>query len=162
MRAVPTASAAHGERTRPTLSPPAWFFASLIAMVALHVTLPGARWLVPPWTLLGVLPLSTGVALHSWAMRAFRDTPTTTDPEGRPTQLVWSGPYALSRNPMYLAGMPILGGVAVLLGTATSALTLVLYGLAATRLGGAGKRWSCAIASEPNGRTYRAAVRRWL
>ena len=34
---------------------------------------------------------------------------------------------------MYLAGVPILGGVAVLLGRTTSALTLVLYGLAATR-----------------------------
>ena len=117
---------------RPT-TPPGWFFSGLVAMLALHVLVPGPRWLAAPWTLLGVLPVAGGVALHAWALSSFARSSTTPAPEGRPSTLVRSGPYALSRNPMYLAGTPILLGAGTLLGTTTPFLVLPFYWLGATR-----------------------------
>jgi protein-S-isoprenylcysteine O-methyltransferase Ste14 len=114
-------------------TPPAWFFAAVIATLALDVLAPGPRWLRPPWTWLGVVPVALGAALHAWAAAEFRREATTSDPEGRPSTLVRGGPYARTRNPMYLAGAPILIGACVLLGSTTPILVLPLYLLGASR-----------------------------
>jgi protein-S-isoprenylcysteine O-methyltransferase Ste14 len=130
-------------------------------MQALHLTAPGPRWLALPWTLLGLVPVALGVALHTWALRVFARSGTTPDPDGRPAVLVRGGPYGRTRNPMYLAGGPILLGVALLLGTTTPALVLPLYALAAGR-------WVAreeARLSERFGAdwdAYCSAVRRWI
>jgi protein-S-isoprenylcysteine O-methyltransferase Ste14 len=143
------------------LSPPAWFFTALVAMLALHVVAPGARWLDPPSTLLGPIPIALGVLLHARALRAFRSAGTTPDPRGRPAHLVRRGPYARTRNPMYLAGLPILLGVEVRLGTTTPALIVPAYCLGATR-------WialeEVALARRFGAAwdDYRAEVPRWL
>jgi protein-S-isoprenylcysteine O-methyltransferase Ste14 len=142
-------------------SPPGWFFAALVGMAVLHVAAPGPRWLAPPWTLLGLIPVALGALVHAWALRAFARSGTTPDPEGRPSVLVRGGPYGRTRNPMYVAGAPILLGVALLLGTTTPVLLLPLYGLAASR-------WVAreeARLSERFGAdwdAYRSAVRRWI
>ena len=102
-------------------------------MQGLHVIAPGARWLAPPWTLMGVVPVGVGVALHGWATRAFRRAGTTVDPESRPSALVRFGPYGWTRNPMYLAGVPILCGVVLLLGSIVPVSVLFLYCLVAGR-----------------------------
>ena len=146
---------------RPTLTPPGWFFTGLVAMVALHVAAPGPRWLAPPWTLLGLLPIAAGAALHAWALSVFAHTGTTADPEGRPARLVRAGPYARSRNPMYLAGVPILVGLALLLGTTSPLLVIVLYAAGAAR-------WVAREETRLRARfggdwaAYRGTVRRWL
>ena len=143
------------------MSPPAWFFGALVAMQVLHVVLPGGRWLTPPATVLGVVPIALGAALHAWALRAFRTAGTTVEPEGRPARLVLLGPYARTRNPMYLAGAPILVGLATLLGTVVPVLVVLVYLGAATR-------WverEESLLSERFGEEwerYRASVPRWL
>ena len=143
------------------MSPPAWFLAALLAMQALHVTLPGPRWLEPPWTLLGLVPVAAGALLHAAALRAFLGAGTTPDPEGRPTHLVRRGPYARTRNPMYLAGLPILLGFAVMLGTLVPALVLPAYCVGAA-LWVAREETVLARRFGAAWEDYRAAVPRWL
>lgn len=67
----------------------------------------------------GVLAIATGLTVAVWCattlVRAGRGTPVPTDP---PELLVAEGPYARSRNPMYLAYLAILVGEALLLGDA--------------------------------------------
>jgi protein-S-isoprenylcysteine O-methyltransferase Ste14 len=130
-------------------------------MVVLHVAAPGPRWLAPPWALLGLIPLALGVALHAWALSVFSRSGTTPDPGGRPSVLVRDGPYRRTRNPMYLAGAPILLGAAVLLGSATPALVLPLYALGASRwVAREEARLAERFGAEWD--AYRAAVRRWI
>jgi protein-S-isoprenylcysteine O-methyltransferase Ste14 len=142
-------------------SPPGWFFVAFAAMAALHVAAPGPRWVAFPATLLGVPLIAAGVALHWWALAVFARALTTPDPEGRPRLLVRSGPYARTRNPMYLAGVPILAGVGLVLGTTTPALVLPLYALGAAR-------WVAAEEARLTERfgleweAYRTTVPRWL
>ena len=142
-------------------TPPGWFLATLAAMVAAHVAVPGPRWIAFPATLLGLPLIAAGAALHAWALAVFARARTTPDPEGRPSALVRAGPYARTRNPMYLAGAPILAGFATWMGTATPALALPLYALAASR-------WVAAEEARLTERfglewdAYRARVRRWL
>lgn len=67
------------------------------------------------WQLVGAVPVTTGVLLEGWATRTFwmagRGTP---HPAGAPRRLVTVGPYARSRNPLYVARLWILFGLALL------------------------------------------------
>jgi protein-S-isoprenylcysteine O-methyltransferase Ste14 len=130
-------------------------------MQALHLAAPGPRWLAPPWTVLGLVPIALGAALHAWALRVFARSGTTPDPEGSPAVLVRGGPYGRTRNPMYLAGGPILVGVALLLGTTSPALVLPLYGLAAGRWV-AREEARLARRFGADWDAYCSAVRRWI
>jgi protein-S-isoprenylcysteine O-methyltransferase Ste14 len=143
------------------LSPPGWFLAALAAMLALRVAAPGPVWLDPPGTLLGLLPIAAGAALHASAWRAFRSAGTTPEPVGRPAHLVRRGPYARTRNPMYLAGVPILLGVAVLLGSAAPLVIVPAYALGASRWI-AREEVLMARRFGAQWEEYRAAVPRWL
>jgi protein-S-isoprenylcysteine O-methyltransferase Ste14 len=143
------------------LSPPAWFFSALAAMLALHAAAPGPRWLDWPWTPLGLIPVALGCWLHAAALRAFRSAGTTPDPSGRPAHLVRRGPYARTRNPMYLAGLPILLGVALLLGTNLPLVVVPAYCLGAAYWV-AGEERLLAKRFGAQWEDYRAAVPRWL
>jgi protein-S-isoprenylcysteine O-methyltransferase Ste14 len=70
-----------------------------------------------PWRWAGLLPLLAGVAVGGAALLRFRAHGTTHDPHGLPSALVTTGPYRLSRNPMYLGLLLGLLGVGVLRGT---------------------------------------------
>jgi protein-S-isoprenylcysteine O-methyltransferase Ste14 len=76
---------------------------------------------------LGWIPLLAGTALMLWCWYDFvtrgRGTPA---PYDAPRQLVVSGPFRVVRNPMYVAGVTILIGMAIVYG----APGLVLYALA--------------------------------
>ena len=85
------------------------------------------------------------MVLHGWATRVFRR----------------AGPYARSRNPMYLAGVPILAGVALLLGSVSPLSILLVYCAAASRWI---EREEGALQVRFSGEwdTYRGTVRRWI
>lgn len=77
-----------------------------------------------PRALLGGFVIALGWALVSWGFLVFREAQTTIDPVAIHTAraLVTSGPFARTRNPMYVGFAVMLMGWAVVLG---SVLTLV-------------------------------------
>jgi pimeloyl-ACP methyl ester carboxylesterase/protein-S-isoprenylcysteine O-methyltransferase Ste14 len=99
----------------------------LLRAVAAFLALPGiVAFLVPlliaspairarqPFALAALVPLLAGVALLVWCVRLFlvqgKGTLAPWDP---PRQLVVTGPYAYSRNPMYVGVLLILVGWAI-------------------------------------------------
>lgn len=67
-----------------------------------------------------------GLALAVWAALEFRRARTTIVPHETPSQLVTSGPYAFSRNPIYLADVLILLGIGLRMEAAPAALILAI------------------------------------
>lgn len=80
----------------------------------------------------GLLAIAAGLTAAAWCaatlVRAGRGTPVPTDP---PELLVAEGPYARSRNPMYLAYLAILLGEALVFGEAALFLYVAVVAVAA-------------------------------
>ena len=100
---------------------------ALLGRAALaFVALPGVVAFLVPWLLLGgrlsdrsfgllgLVPLTVGLALLVWCVRAFyREGRGTLAPWDPPRALVTTGVYGLSRNPMYVAVVLVLWGWAL-------------------------------------------------
>lgn len=72
----------------------------------------------------GVVALAAGCALNMWALRERRRRTTGEFQLEQPESLVMTGPYALSRHPMYIGWWLIHLGVGVMRGSAWVAATL--------------------------------------
>jgi len=147
----------------------------LIRAIAAFVALPGVVAFALPiaigistghpvhYVTLAALPLCLGAMLLLWCVREFyvagRGTLAPWDP---PRHLVITGPYRVSRNPMYIGVLTILAGWCVLWGTRT----LVAY----TLLFFCGFHLRILLFEEPwaarqfgaQWQEYRAHVPRWL
>ncbi len=113
--------------------PPTLFVICLAGMVMLHLVLPVARVVDVPLDLLGLLPLVLGVVLSVSADRTSKRVGTNVKTFDEPDKLVTGGPFRYSRNPMYLGFVLMLGGVWILLGTASPALGVVTFFLVSER-----------------------------
>ena len=112
---------------RPRLMPPMYLLISLAAMLALHFLLPIALIVPSPFNLMGILPLALGLWLNIRADGLFHQASTTVRPGEQSTALVTDGPFRYSRNPMYLGFGVILLGVALLLGSLTPFIVIVVF-----------------------------------
>ena len=66
-------------------------------------------------TIVGIVLLAAGATLASWSLIKFHRARTTTTPGETSAALVTSGPYRLSRNPMYVSlTLAYLGEAALL------------------------------------------------
>ena len=68
-----------------------------------------------------------GVALMIWAITAFRRHETTVVPHQTPTRIIRTGPYAYSRNPIYLGDVMVLTGAVLWWGAWPSALLIPVF-----------------------------------
>ncbi|MFN8638146.1 MAG: isoprenylcysteine carboxylmethyltransferase family protein [Dehalococcoidia bacterium] len=90
--------------------PPLPFVLGVLAargIVGRPLRLPGAR-------VVGALCLFVGVGLDAWSIRTQLRAGTSPLPDGRHTRLVTWGPYAYSRNPIYVAHTLVALGVGLL------------------------------------------------
>lgn len=65
----------------------------------------------------GALLVALAVVLNVWADQVFKAAHTPVRPDELPSQLVTRGPFAWSRNPMYVGLVLLLLGAALLVGT---------------------------------------------
>jgi protein-S-isoprenylcysteine O-methyltransferase Ste14 len=125
--------------------------------ILLEVILPWSRtW--PAWIghACGWPLILAGLWLGAWAVRAAAGVNLE-----RPTQLVDSGPYAFSRNPMYLAWTLGYVGVALVAGTAWPLLLLPVV-LVVTQVVVLREEHSLERRLGDAYRSYKASVRRYL
>jgi protein-S-isoprenylcysteine O-methyltransferase Ste14 len=128
----------------------------------------GLDWLLPagePDRLLRLTGLALtlgGVILGLLGVRFLLAANTTTDPHGTPTAIVTDGPYAFSRNPIYLGYVLTVMGLPLALsnywGLILTPVFLVLSNLLIIRHEEAylGRKFGDAYAA------YRSRVRRWF
>lgn len=139
--------------------PPVWLALHMaVAWFMAHVWAPLGSWGLWP----GVALIGAGLGLMLWAGLAFRRARTTIVPHRAPSALVESGPYARTRNPIYLADLMILAGWALALGAPAALLLLApLWSVLSARFV---LKEEAVLAAHlgPAYGAYRARVPRWI
>lgn len=139
-----------------------YFIILLVLSVLLNFLFPVTTFLFPPATYSGFLFIGFGLVLAFWSRSLFQKNTTTLQLSEEPTLLVTSGPFRLSRNPIYLGMASILLGVAVVLGTLVALafpvifVTLIDFFIIPGEEGKLEK-----IFGDPY-RVYKKSVRRWV
>ena len=139
--------------------PPVW----LLAFIGLAWGMSRAAAPAPPLLVWagGALVLAA-LGLMVWAALCFRRAGTTVVPRERPSALVATGPYRVSRNPIYLADLGFLAGAALVLGAPLALVLLLPFQQVLLRLFILPEE---ALLERDLGqpyRDYKARVRRWL
>jgi protein-S-isoprenylcysteine O-methyltransferase Ste14 len=105
-------------RPRTLAPPPLVYAAVLYAAWWLHQRQPLHFDTGMPGSMLGWALIGLGLVGMSWALAAIWRHHTTVNPYKAATNLVTQGPFAFSRNPIYVSDWFVYLGVTLLLGTA--------------------------------------------
>jgi protein-S-isoprenylcysteine O-methyltransferase Ste14 len=106
--------------------------------------------------------LGVGVLLAGWSNVLFRRAHTSLVPVRPSTALVVSGPYRLTRNPMYLGLLCVYIAAALGLGLAWALILVPLVIFAVQRLAIAKEERYLGQKFGDAYRQYRSRVRRWI
>jgi protein-S-isoprenylcysteine O-methyltransferase Ste14 len=112
---------------RQKIMPTTWFLVLLFLSIVLHFVFPILQLYDAWYRYLGILLIVFGVILNLWADSLFKKSGTTVKPHLLPSSLQLSGPFLLSRHPMYLGMTAILLGLAVILGSLVSFIFPVIF-----------------------------------
>lgn len=107
--------------------PPTHFYTYLIISAAFHFLLPVKQIVFMPYIFLGFVPLLAGVILNLWTDGLFKKLNTTVKPDQKPAVLITTGPFKISRNPMYLGMTLMLIGAGILFGSITSFIGAIFF-----------------------------------
>lgn len=99
--------------------PPLILITMVVLGFVLNAYLP-LGWVVPPMSeflsFMGAMIVFLAIAFDVWAMKTLRIHQTTIMPHKGSSALVSTGPYAVSRNPIYLGNVMLVVGLALIFG----------------------------------------------
>jgi protein-S-isoprenylcysteine O-methyltransferase Ste14 len=105
------------EKARMLADGQGYFLFLLVLSIVSHLVFPARVLLQPPVTFIGILIIVAGLSLAFWCRTLFVRNQTTLSPYESPSVLLTTGPFRISRNPVYLAMAVLLFGSAILMGT---------------------------------------------
>jgi protein-S-isoprenylcysteine O-methyltransferase Ste14 len=109
------------------LIPPYLLFISILLMMLLHFLSPVLTIITQPWNYAGGLFIIGGLAAAKMVSKTFEQVKTEIHTFKKPKQMVTTGLFQYSRNPIYLGFTLLLFGLTVLLGSLTPLLILILF-----------------------------------
>lgn len=139
-----------------------YFIILLVLSVALHFIFPVMTIIYAPYTYLGILLICSGLILDLWSSYLFVKSKTTVSPYGAPLSLVTSGPYRISRNPMYLAMAAMLLGIAILSGSLSPFISPIVFVVLVSTLLIPGEEKKLGQIFGKDYEDYKQKVRRWI
>ena len=99
------------------LPPPKYLNLVIGLQVFLHFVVPLGRVVLWPYSCFGLVFIALGAVINMSAVRLLQERETTLEFHGTASSLVTDGPFRISRNPVYLGGVLVSLGVAILLGS---------------------------------------------
>ena len=96
------------------IAPPPLIFAGALGLGLLLQRMLPLRFAKRRRPFMGIFLAATGLALGTTAFRTMRDAQTSPHPQEPVTAIVSTGPFQLSRNPIYLSMTLLYSGIAVL------------------------------------------------
>jgi protein-S-isoprenylcysteine O-methyltransferase Ste14 len=142
--------------------PPVVLFAAIVLLGAAHLWLPLAQPIDSPLRLAGLVAVGLGVYLNLAADALLKRNHTTVKPFEKSTSLVASGAYRVSRHPMYLGFVLILGGIAILLGSASPWIVVAAFALLIDRTYVRVEESMLRAQFGEEWNAYAKVVRRWI
>lgn len=148
----------------------------LVVIPAVHAGIPWALSHVGPrhgwadgkpasWNLFGYAPIAVGAGLLVWIVvfgfTQYRRLPERVPMDWSPALLMTGGPYAISRNPMYVGELALWLGSAILYGSIPVLIGFAVLGAIVARLAPREERALEAKFGDVY-RQYKARVPRWL
>ena len=142
--------------------PPAYFLGAILLAVVAHYLMPLMPVVAGPWHWAGAALIPIGLAFIVLPARQFQTRGTTIKPFQDATVLVSDGFFAVSRNPMYLGMVIVVGGVAVLLGSLSPFIVVASFAIVLDRRFVLPEEKALEQSFGNAFREYRTRVRRWL
>ncbi|MHA1947268.1 MAG: methyltransferase family protein [Candidatus Hodarchaeales archaeon] len=105
---------------------PQFLNVGLLITIGIHFLVPIHIIVTFPYTVFGLILIPFGFLLNIWSVRELNRNNTTINFTETAIKLVISGPYSISRNPIYLSGVILSLGFAIFLGS----LTMFLFPVA--------------------------------
>jgi protein-S-isoprenylcysteine O-methyltransferase Ste14 len=144
------------------IPPPILMFAGLGCEWLLSRFVPLVRLDRAPERWLGYAAIASGVVLALTAFAMFVKARTTPVPHGVPRVLVASGPFRVTRNPMYLGLVLILLGAAPQFGGASAVAIPFLFGALVSSVFIPPEEQAMLTQFGADYRDYSTRVRRWI
>jgi protein-S-isoprenylcysteine O-methyltransferase Ste14 len=145
--------------------PPIILAAALLGGYAL------GQWLPRPWLpalaasflqAIGAISIAAAMALYATAILAMRKARTNILPHRAADHLVTTGPFALSRNPIYLGNVALLAGLGLLFANVWYLAVAIAAGLAEHRFAVLREEAHLEHKFGRAWRDYKKRVRRWI
>ena len=147
---------------RSRLFPPLFMIAGVLIGVGLQALRPLPFLPRTPGHWTGGCLIGAALSLGIWAVLTFRRAGTTPDPHGDVTAFVTTGPFAFSRNPMYVTNVVFQIGAAFVLDNGWILMLAPVTWLLLDRIIIAGEEHYLADKYGATYNAYRGRVRRWL
>ena len=146
------------------VSPPVAFAIVAVAMWWIGRSVEFGRTSFAYQALIGIALIVLGVGIVAVSIRLFVVAGTTPNPmqPKNATQLVTSGAYSLSRNPMYVGDTVMLAGIAVWIGSVLNLVLIAAFVWTIDRFQIAAEEKALAEVFGNRYVAYRGKVRRWL
>jgi len=110
----------------------------------------------------GVILLATGLGLFVWTVQFFQKHKTTLEPRGKPSALITTGPYAISRNPIYLGFLLVATGTAMVFANILAFIGPIMFFFFIQTLVIPFEEGMLTKIFGDFYQTYRKKIRRWL
>lgn len=142
--------------------PPTCFGISFVHLVCLYLIFQSDPVVPSPYRYFGAVLIVFGIILNTWADILFKRENTTVKSYGEPTSLITSGPFRISRHPMYLGMSSILIGMAMLMGSLVSFVFPLTFIIIMERRFIPMEEGNLEKAFGTQYRDYKKRVRRWV
>ncbi|VAX37257.1 hypothetical protein MNBD_PLANCTO02-2361 [hydrothermal vent metagenome] len=142
--------------------PPIWLITAILLMTFLHLFFPLFMVFPPPMNLCGLVFGVAGLFIFGWAARCILLAKTTIKPFHESTSLITTGPFRVSRNPIYLGMVLVLLGVAIWIGSLTPLLVVPFFILVIDTVFIRGEQQMLQATFGEEYTQYCRRVRRWI